>query len=78
MAGGYYGDYSARVSMDGHLYLSIVDTQGRTQASCTNTPVCGSDYFYVAFNTFGVSGFFADPGDGNTRSHECRQNFPAF
>jgi hypothetical protein len=80
-AGAYNGTYSATVSTDGELTLSVVDTQGRTGWLCKNVPFCGTQESYVSFNTYGVTGYYlASTGDegGASTVFSCSQNFPAF
>lgn len=80
-AGAYNGTYSATVSIDGELTLSVVDTQGRTGWLCKNVPFCGTPESYVSFNTYGVTGYYLastnDEGGAST-AFSCGQNFPAF
>lgn len=80
LAGGYYGTYTASVSADGQLTLSVVNTQGKVQALCRNIPVCDNNGgITVSFNTYGVYGkYVASDYDGYTQSFVCSQNFPAF
>ena len=80
-SGGYNATYSATVSADGELTLSIVNTRGVTQALCKNVPFCGLATAYVSFNTYGVTGYYLSSSNddgGATQAFTCNQNFPAF
>ena len=81
LAGGDNGTYSASVSTDGQLTLSIVDTRGQRLALCTNVPYCGGQNQYVSFNTYGVTGYYlssTNDDGGASQAFTCSQNFPAF